>query len=349
MLHIRTDGNAKIGTGHVMRCLEIAKAYKETVGLVQFLVADNESKSFIEGMGFPCYKLDSKWDALEEEIPKLTDCKEQCQVECLLIDSYYITKEYVNAWKSLGVKVAYLDDLCKEGYNVDMLINGAIWAAKQCYEGLYGENTKQYLGCKYLPIRKEFACVSSKEMKRAADKILVLSGGTDTYHFLLRFVENMPEEMAIGYEYYLVCGIFNEDYEKILEYCKDKPTIHVLRNVDNLYEYMMCSDVAVSAGGMTLYELSACGTCTITYLLADNQQGNIQGFEKAGLFETIGDIRENIDFENLFTKIEVLMKHYDFRKETAKKLQKLVDGKGAYRIADKLNCMVLGEKNGTNL
>ena len=230
-----------------------------------------------------------------------------------------------------------------------MLFNGAIWATDQVYQELYDDSTKKYMGCEYLPIRKEFALLPEKEIKKMADKILVLSGGTDPYHFLLRFMENMPEDMARGYEYYLVCGIFNDDYEKILEYCKDKPTIHVLRNVDNLYEYMMFSDVAVSAGGMTLYELCACGTCTITYLLADNQQGNIDGFVKEGLFETIGDIRENIDFEELFTKIDALMADYDLRNKTSKKIRSLVDGKGAYRIADKLKCMVLGEKNGTNL
>ena len=332
-----------------MRCLEIAKAYRETVGSVQFLVADADSKSFIESMGFSCYQMDSKWNALEDEISKLKECREKCLVECLLIDSYYVTKEYVNAWKSLGVKVAYLDDLCKESYNVDMLFNGAIWATDQMYERLYEDSTQKYMGCKYLPIRKEFALLPEKQIKQTADTVLVLSGGTDPYHFLLDFVENMPEDMARGSEYYLVCGIFNDDYEKILEYCKDKPNIHVLKNVNNLYEYMLFSDVAVSAGGMTLYELCACGTCTITYLLADNQQGNIEGFAKEGLFETIGDIREKIDFERLFTKIDALMADYDLRNEISKKIRNLVDGKGAYRIADKLKCMILGEKNDTNL
>ena len=339
MLHIRTDGNAKIGTGHVMRCIEIAKAYEETVGPVQFLVADMDSKNFIESKGFLCYYLGSKWDSLKDEIPKLARCKEECKVEQVLIDSYYITKEYVNCWKELGVKVAYLDDLCNEGYNVDMLFNGAIWADSDRYAGLYDDATQKYMGCQYLPIRKEFALTEKKVVKPKADEILVLSGGTDPCHFLLKFVENLPEDMAREYEYYLVCGIFNEDYEKILEVCKDKPTIHVLQNVNNLYEYMQTADVAVSAGGMTLYELCACGTCTITYLLADNQKGNIDGFCEEGIFETIGDIRENINFEDLFIKIKGLMADYEKRKEKAIQIQKLVDGKGAYRIAEKLKDM----------
>ena len=110
MLHIRTDGNAQIGTGHVMRCIEIAKAYEETIGPVQFLVADTESKNFIESKGFSCYVLDSVWNNLDCELQKLESCKEHCKVKRLLIDSYFISKDYVKAWKELGVKVAYLDD-----------------------------------------------------------------------------------------------------------------------------------------------------------------------------------------------------------------------------------------------
>ena len=58
-----------------------------------------------------------------------------------------------------------------------------------------------------------------------------------------------------------------------------------------------------------------------------------------GAFETIGDIRENINFEDLFIKIKDLMADYEKRKEKAIQIQKLVDGKGAYRIAEKLKDM----------
>lgn len=34
---------------------------------------------------------------------------------------------------------------------------------------------------------------------------------------------------------------------------------------------MQKADIAISAGGFTLYELCACGTPTITYCMADNQ------------------------------------------------------------------------------
>ena len=340
MLHIRTDGNEKIGTGHVMRCLEIAKAYEEVKGPVTFLVADGDSKSFIESKGFSCYMMNSKWNDLNSEIEMLKRCKDECGIERLLIDSYFVSKEYVSTWKKMGVKVAYLDDLCCADYEIDALINGAIWATEQEYKKWYeSDKTKLYLGCEYLALRPEFANTPKKQVKETADNILVLSGGADPYHFLLGFVENLPEDMEKQCQYYLVCGIFNDDYEKILNICKNKDNVHVLRNASNLYEYMCNADVAVSACGMTLYELCACKTPTIMYLLADNQRGNLEGFIRENIFESIGDIREKIDFNLLFNKLGYLISNTEARKEMIWKVQTMVDGQGAYRIAGELGKM----------
>ncbi len=340
MLHIRTDGNEKIGTGHVMRCLEIAKAYEDVKGPVLFLVADEESKKFIESKGFSCYLMHSKWDDLNSELEKLKTCKEECGVQRLLIDSYFISKEYVRAWKKLGVKVSYLDDLCSESYEIDALFNGAVWATKDQYEKWYqADKTRLYLGCEYLALRQEFTKTPEKNIKDKAENVLVLSGGADPYHFLMGFVENLPEDMEKECQYYLVCGIFNDDYEKILNICRNRENIHVLQNTSNLCEYMCKADVAISACGMTLYELCACKTPTIMYLLADNQRGNLEGFIRGNIFESIGDIREKIDFTLLFNKLAYLISNREKRYEMVRKVQEMVDGKGAYRIAEELGKM----------
>ena len=321
-----------------MRCIEIAKAYEEKVGTVQFLVADEESKNFIESKGFSCYQMDSVWNDTDTEIEKIAKCANACQVKKLLVDSYFITKEYVDEWKKQGVKVAYLDDLVKGEYAVDVLFNGALWAKNDQYE-ICKNYTKLYLGCEYLPLRKEFAVSEKKTVKKQVQNVLVLSGGTDHFHFLLGFIDKLPEELEEACQFYLVCGIFNEDYEKILRLCEGRKNLHVLHNVTNLDEYMRMADVAISAGGMTLYELCACGTPTITYLMADNQKGNVDGFLEQGIFDTIGDIRKNTDYERLFEKLESMLPDYDKRKKKAKQIQELVDGKGAYRIAEVLKDM----------
>ncbi|NLV76359.1 MAG: UDP-2,4-diacetamido-2,4,6-trideoxy-beta-L-altropyranose hydrolase, partial [Tissierellia bacterium] len=42
-------------------------------------------------------------------------------------------------------------------------------------------------------------------------------------------------------------------------------------NVKNMKNLMINNDLAISAGGNTLYELCACGIPTIAIIIADNQ------------------------------------------------------------------------------
>ena len=53
MFYIRADGNAAIGIGHIMRCLSIAEAVKET-GAEEpvFLLADNICYNMVADRGF---------------------------------------------------------------------------------------------------------------------------------------------------------------------------------------------------------------------------------------------------------------------------------------------------------
>ena len=56
---------------------------------------------------------------------------------------------------------------------------------------------------------------------------------------------------------------------------------------------MQEADLAISAGGTTLYELCAVGTPTICYSMADNQLDNVRQFEKDGLMYYAGDARQD--------------------------------------------------------
>ena len=48
-------------------------------------------------------------------------------------------------------------------------------------------------------------------------------------------------------------------------------------------EVMKYCDIAITAGGSTMYELCACGVPMITYAFADNQLPGVEGFEKLGV------------------------------------------------------------------
>ena len=111
-------------------------------------------------------------------------------------------------------------------------------------------------------------------------------------------------------------------------------------NEQHVADLMKKCDIAVSAAGSTLYELCACGTPTITYVMADNQRAGSEQFEKQGIMlMNIGDCRNGAGFTaRLKRAVEELMKDNSnsLRLRLSGNMQRVVDGYGAYRIADEL-------------
>ena len=336
MLYIRVDANEIIATGHVMRCLAIADAVSEIGGEVTFVTADEKGSTLIMNRGYEAICLNSRWNALEEEIPQLIALIEEKNIAKLLIDTYQVTACYLQTLNEY-TNVIYLDDLDAFEYPCS-IINYAVYA-KECS---YGANTegRHLLGCSYMPLRKMFEDLPVKIVADKIEHILVLTGGTDAYHFgkrfLMEFLDRVSNEKIRNKKLTIICGSFHEDYEELCEIAADYENIFIKKNVSDIQRDMQIADVAISAGGTTLYELCACGTPTISYLLADNQKKNVECFAKMGLIPYCGDIRT----ENVISRIFEQVQQWDDAKEErtriSKKLQRLVDGKGAKRLAEQL-------------
>ena len=122
MTGIRADGNNQIGIGHIMRCLTIADALKEVGEDVIFFTADHGCEEMISDRGFRCYVLGTAFDDMESELALLQTAMTEWEVDRLLIDSYYVTEDYLKDLREQVVTV-YLDDVDSFPYPVDLLVN----------------------------------------------------------------------------------------------------------------------------------------------------------------------------------------------------------------------------------
>ncbi|MCM1498869.1 MAG: UDP-2,4-diacetamido-2,4,6-trideoxy-beta-L-altropyranose hydrolase [Clostridium sp.] len=337
MFYIRVDANEFIGTGHVMRCLSIAEEFRRRGELVTFLVADNCSEKIIVSKGFQIICLHSAWDDLDKEVESLISVIETMNISVLLIDSYYVTENYLGTVRKY-TKTIYIDDVDAFLYPVDLLVNYNIYAEDLCYKERYqavGLGTQFALGCSYVPLREEFSNVN-KEIKEKVSNILITSGGTDTYNAIGNILEALCGQAWFDeLEYHIILGRFNVHIEELKERWKQYENVHLLTNVSNMSEYMKCCDIAITAGGVTTYELCACGIPSIMYTLADNQLQIAQTVSEKKLIPWVGDVRENIEnCMNLIILYMRKMSSVDERREKSMKVQKIIDGNGCKRVVD---------------
>lgn len=331
---IRVDGNSIIGTGHQMRCLAIAKELQKVCEVV-FVVADKENSTILQQAGFPVRVLNSQWDNLEMELELLATVIKEEEAQVLIIDSYQVTEAYLKELKKL-IQVIYVDDLHQFQYPCNVLVNYSIYAGKHNYAEEYQDtDTQLLLGCDYAPLAEAYQNLPQKKIG-PVKKVLVLTGGTDAHHFALQFIKQIAgREEFKGILFYIVCGRYNMDIEEIRKEEENLSNVHVLCNVVGLSEWTREADIAISAGGTTLYELAACGTPTIAYILADNQLENVETFLEKEYIFSVGDIRLKFPEELL---VETLQKMYapEMRKQMSERMQQLIDGRGCQRIAQKV-------------
>jgi len=98
---------------------------------------------------------------------------------------------------------------------------------------------------------------------------------------------------------------------------------------------MLESDIAISAGGQTLYELARVGVPTVGIVVAENQTGNVEGLSRAGFLLKAGRWDSPDLLENIHRLIQHL-KNRDIRRRMSEAGRKLIDGKGSLRIVKKL-------------
>ena len=75
------------------------------------------------------------------------------------------------------------------------------------------------------------------------------------------------------------------------------------------------------------------GTPTISYSFVDNQLYTVKQFEEDGLIAYAGDVRWDDIFGNMADLVGRYNQDESIRRERSLKMQTMVDGKGAKRIA----------------
>lgn len=338
-VYIRADANIQIATGHVMRCMSIADALERAGCRCTFIMADHESETLVKKR-YPIICLDSVWNQLDGEIEKMETLIQERGIERLLIDSYFVTENYLKRMSRL-TKTFYIDDLNKFLYPVNTVINYSIYADSFQYEERYrqaGINTKFLLGCEYVPLRSQFrehSCVVREQVKN----ILITTGGTDQYNAAGRLAEDIMlksefQEITV----HIVAGAYNKNKERLqsLDRCYQRVEVH--ENVTNMAELMAFCDIAVTAGGTTTYELCACKTPSIAVALADNQLNNVKRFAKEGLLLYAGDITRNAEetIKTVLMHLRHLCKSKELRQQLFFRMQEKEMKNGSERIAKAL-------------
>jgi len=342
MIAIRADANDKIGTGHVMRCLAIANELEKLNEEVTFITADEYESELIKKWGFHHVVLKTDYTDMENELSKLFCVLQEIKVDCIIVDSYYASKEYLKQLTNSFVTV-YIDDFAENKYPVDMLINYNISYSKYEYKRIYNNtDIKLLIGTSYVPLREEFSNVNPIHINDCVHNLLITTGGTDQFNVSTDLAKHIVQDTHFNdVNVHIVVGPFYYNIAELKQLTKKFSRIIIHENIKSMSKLMLECDIVVSASGTTLYELCVCGVPSIIFGLADNQIMIRKSFGESGAMIDLGDVRDDKSkcIINIIKELK-LIGNKEKRTLLSKKANNITDGKGASRIAENILSLI---------
>lgn len=301
----RVDSSWQIGSGHLMRCLTLANQLKEKARII-FICRDlpGNINYLIEENGFQMLLLPrepedsslhgyAKWLTVTQK----TDFEQTKElllgksVFCLVVDSYAIDVKWEEKIRPLVKKIMVIDDLANRRHDCDILLDQSYYEEpEKRYKNLVPNNCLLLLGVKYLLLREEFYQTRKTVLKRyeSIKNIFVFLGGSDSNGTTMKVLNTLDCFSDKKFTVNVVVGKSNVHLKEISLFCNERSKYNYFLQVNNLAQLMSEADIAIGAGGLTMWERCFLGLPSLVIALAENQVDNCKLFEEKGFIKYLG-------------------------------------------------------------
>ncbi len=332
----RVDSSPRIGLGHLQRSLALALALA-TQGVSSAFVAqeDQGSQTRVQQCGFQYAPLatTNSWN-VEDAIETIA-ISAQKGCASVVVDSHEVGPEYLAQVRDAGLFVAARDDLARYPFPCQLVFNGNADAERLPYRSVSGD-TRFLLGPEYMVLRPELWAPPRREPCPKVRNILVTLGGTDGYNLMPRIVR-LLDEIPGDFRATVVIGPYFQNVNEIKSAAERvKRPVRLLYSPAFISDYVREADLAISAGGQTLYELAAVGCPTVTLRVASNQDGQVRALGEAGFLQSAGHAEEANMLSCLRDAVAALLSDAAQRSAMSLAGQQVVNGAGAMRVIQKI-------------
>ena len=337
-LLVRADASVSQGTGHVMRCLALAEAWRRRGGRAHFVTCQPSAQWLqrLDAAGVRHFEVDSPWPGLDDrdvtrsQIEHLA--RSQNDLPWLVIDGYHFDASYLEAMRSAPCRIMLVDDYAGwSDYDCDIVLNLGIHAPRLKYPA--ARNTWQLLGTSYALLRGEFEDWRrfTRPPVNRATNVLVTLGGADCDNVTAKVVAALQSFTSAEVAARVIVGPLHPGLAELQRRVAVHGNIHLQTNLSELAPLMAWADVAIAAGGTTAWELAFMQTPALLLVLAENQAAVAAGIDSFGAAQSLGRA-ENHSPETIADALRQLLGDRVRRERMARRGKVMVDGRGSERV-----------------
>jgi spore coat polysaccharide biosynthesis predicted glycosyltransferase SpsG/RimJ/RimL family protein N-acetyltransferase len=337
---IRADAGASLGTGHFARASAVADALTTGGGAEVVLVTGEDGASLVPAYfpaGTRVVALASDQASPAGTMRALSEGAFAPDV--IYLDQYGEVSEWEAQAAEAGVGLVVLDDL-NEATRADVIVRPHGGDAKR----LGGIVLR---GPAYLPLSRHVTAPADRAQSHAAKarlKLNVCFGGTDPTGETPKALKALAALDGVDADVVIGPGA-NIDLE-LLDAAERMPhvTLHRAPSQERLAELMSEADLALGAGGVMLWERLCLGVPSLVISVAPNQRPQIDTMAAAGAIRFLGD-HVQVTLDEIVQAVTALAGEEPARVAIAAMGRKLVDGRGALRLAAWLRALTLSARD----
>lgn len=184
-----------------------------------------------------------------------------------------------------------------------------------------------------IALRSEFQEIHrrTRATKNEVQELLVTQGGSDTYGFTPRIIRALEKMVGRPHCTVVIGPAFRHQAELQEAMQGSELDLTVVRDACNMGELMWNADLAITAGGLSMFELACVGTPSLVICAEPFEVETAARLEKAGGVVNLG-FGGTLDYTRLPALVDALAEDAEVRGTMSHCGKQLVDGKGCERI-----------------
>jgi len=321
----RFDASANLGLGHLMRCSVLAQnldGYEHSFWVRE----DPATKSLLAGR--PAHYISPDLD-IDEELAFLQREITTAGIDSMVVDFLRYPEGYIKRLKAMVPFLVSLHEYELDCPFSDMVVN---------YNSFKGFNSirdseDKCLGPSYVILREGVRGVNNHRPSSRVANILISMGGSDPNGVTFKAARALA---GLRKNFRLIIHIGPAfKYGERLGELSMLPGAVIEDQVTELADLMVQADLAISAGGNTMYELCYLGVPSIIISQNAHQLEFAEGLAAVGAVRSIG-LHSEITGDEIADAAEIMTGDFRLRRTFSERGREIIDGGGCERIVKKI-------------
>lgn len=353
-ISLRCDASIAIGTGHVMRCLTLARVLRDAGGDCHFITRAHSGHlaDRIKAEGYSLTLLGAPqgsapegppshaaWAGVpwEQDAHETRDALIPDRPDWLVVDHYAFDARWHFAVRSVCDRLMVIDDLADRPLSCDLLLDQNLGREVSDYDALVPAECTRLIGPQFALLRPEFSQLRSAGIARrnssSLSQILVTMGGVDSGNNMEDVLDALCRiELPAGLLVTVVMGAGAPYLAQIQARLHSLPfDAELLVDVDDMAQLMVKCDLAISASGLIVYELACMGVPMLLLPVSDIQRHVAREVARI----TPAHVAEDwlIDpVSQIASEIQAWLKDMNTRKTVDPDSNNLINGTGSLQV-----------------